>query len=174
MNAFADWLAAEAGPAGAIGPNEVSRIDLRHLADSVLFATEMAHPESLWDLGTGVGLPGVPLAVLMPETQCLLVDRSRRRIDLLTRVIRILGLENCQPIQGDIADLSGMTDTIVARASLSPDQLYPVARRHLNEGGLAVVGGSWNSPPTHANWETKEIPVSVLDQPVWLLMMRQS
>ena len=174
MERYGRWLLEEAVVAGGIGPNETERIDQRHLADSVLFASLMDEPSSVWDLGTGVGLPGIPLAILLPVTEFHLIDRSGRRIDLLKRCIRILDLENCQLVKSEISDLSGSIDHIVARASLAPDALLPVARKHLNQDGTAIIGGSWVSPPVHDGWETIEIPASVLDQTIHLLMMRQT
>ena len=173
MERFGVWLVTEAVQAGGIGPNETKRVGTRHLADSLLFASVLNTAESIWDLGTGVGLPGVPLAILKPETSFQLIDRSRRRTDLLRRLIRILDLENCQVIQREIADLSGTTDAIVARASLPPDEMATVAISLLNPGGVVVLGGSWTKQPDHEGWVAKEIPASVLDQTVWLLMMRR-
>ncbi len=174
MERYGKWLVDEAVIAGGVGPNETDRIDQRHLADSVVFASLMDVPRTVWDLGTGVGLPGVPLAILMPDSEFLLVDRSGRRIDLLKRCLRILGLENCQLLQGEIGDLSGTPDHIVARASLGPEALLSVAHKHLISDGIAVVGGSWVDSPSYEGWETIEIPHAVLDQTVHLLMMRQT
>lgn len=170
---YAGWLADEGVRSGGIGPSELDRLDRRHLADSVLFASALTNPDRVWDLGTGVGLPGIPLAICMPDTEWLLVDRSGRRVDLARRVIRILGLENCQVVQGEIDDLTGEAPGIVARASLPPDQLRVVGEEHLGPGGVMVAGGSWQRVPQHPGWTTIEIPPDVLDQPVWLLIMRR-
>ncbi|HUG31532.1 MAG TPA: RsmG family class I SAM-dependent methyltransferase [Acidimicrobiia bacterium] len=174
MERFGHWLATEGVRGGGIGPSEPERIDRRHLADSVLFASQL-DPATLevWDLGSGVGLPGIPLAILHPETEFHLLDRSGRRVDLLRRATRVLQLDNCQVIHGEIENLSGEVDVIVARAILPPVELLPVAGRHLKPGGLAVVGGSWVQRPAHSGWSTIEIPRHVLDHPVWLLIMRR-
>lgn len=173
MERYADWLRSEGRRAGGIGPDEVSRLERRHLADSLLFASALGSPEETWDLGTGVGLPGVPLAIAMPGTRFVLVDRSGLRIDLVRRVIRILELENCEILQGEIGDLDGELDSLVARASLPPAQMLEVACGLLAPGGRAVVAGSWQTRPDHIGWETIEIPQDVLDQTVWLLIMRR-
>jgi len=169
------WLETEAVPAGGIGPHELDRLERRHLADSLLFATGLTHQtEEVWDLGTGAGLPGIPLAIALPRTGVVLIDRSRRRVDLLHRATRILDLENCQVLHGEIGDLTGETDAIVSRAGLSPETLAPIVARHLRPGGVALVGGSWQRRPQHVGWETIEIPADVLDQTIWLLMMRHA
>lgn len=173
MSRYHDWLRTEGIPAGGLGPGEGDRIDLRHLADAVLFASVFpGNVATVWDLGTGVGLPGIPLAICLPEIAFTLIDRSRRRTDLTGRALRILDLENCQVVTGEISDLAGGPDVIVSRASLPPDRLLPLARSHLEPGGVAVVGGSWRKRPRHHGWTTTEIPPDVLDQTVWLLIMR--
>lgn len=172
---YGEWLSTEGYRAGGIGPGEISRVELRHLADSLLFATPFdAGVDHVIDLGTGVGLPGIPLAITMPDTRFTLTDRSQRRIDLVRRVIRILELENCQAVLGEIQELGLEADTVVARASLPPDRLQGVISRLLAPGGLAVVGGSWQERPCHHGWKTMEIPPDVLDRPIWLLMMRSA
>ena len=174
MERYGLWLTGEAMRAGGIGPDESERIDQRHLADSILFATEIPDDaRDVWDLGSGAGLPGIPLAICLPEKEIVLVDRAGRRVDLLRRAVRILGLANCSVCHRDIADLSGDVDVIVSRASLPPEELLPVARSHLRPGGTAINAGSWRSRPDHDGWTTIEIPPHVLDQTVWLLIMRQ-
>lgn len=173
LDRYARWLGSEAVRAGAIGPDEPGRLQRRHLADSLLFALTLGEPSEVWDLGTGVGLPGVPLAIALPETRFLLLDRSGRRIDLLRRVLRMLELENCEAIQGRIEDLERPLGTIVARASLPPSVMLETARRLLGPGGQAVLGGSWTERPQQPGWKTVEIPRDVLDHTVWLLIMRR-
>lgn len=172
---YGDWLGSEGVSSGGIGPEETKRLDRRHLADSVLFASQFnKESETVWDLGSGVGLPGVPLAISLPEIEFTFVDRSGRRTDLLRRVVRILDLTNCQVVEGEINRLQGRVSVIVARASLPPASLRPVCIRHLSDQGVAVVGGSWQQRPQHDGWETIEIPPEVLDQTVWLLKMRRA
>ena len=174
MNGYARWLVTEGHQAGGIGPAETDRIDRRHLGDSVLFASQLPHDLStIWDLGSGVGLPGIPLAICLPASRFVLIDRSGRRCHLMRRALRILELPNCQVQQADITDLTGTTDAIVARASLSPDELGDVISAHLEPGGLAVVAGSWLARPEFSGWTTVEIPADALDQTIWLLIMRR-
>jgi 16S rRNA G527 N7-methylase RsmG len=174
---YRDWLREEAIPAGGLGPEEAGRLEKRHIADSLLFYAGWERPdppELLWDLGSGVGLPGIPLAVLLPETEVLLIDRSGRRVDLAKRAVRVLDLNNVTVQRAGVEALVGQAPMLVARAALPPDYLQPVMRRHLEPEGVAVVGGSWVAPPQlkSPGWEIKEIPRDSLDRPVWLLIMR--
>ncbi len=174
LERYGEWLATEGLRAGGSGPSEIERIDRRHLADSLLFTTALpASSQEVWDLGSGAGLPGIPLAISHPDTRFTLVDRSGRRVDLMRRAIRVLGLQNCQAVRGDIGDLEGPVETIVSRASVPPEQLGRIATRLLSPKGVAVAAGSWRERPEVEGWETVEIPEDVLDQTVWLLIMRQ-
>lgn len=174
LERYGEWLATEGQRAGGIGPAEIERIDRRHLADSLLFATALpADCKEVWDLGSGAGLPGIPLAITHPEIRFTLVDRSGRRVDLMRRALRVLGLQNCQAEQGDIRDLEGPVETIVSRASIPPEELGQIVTRLLAPKGVAIVAGSWRERPEVEGWETVEIPEDVLDQTVWLLIMRR-
>lgn len=174
LERYGEWLATEGHRSGGIGPAEIERVDRRHLADSLLFAIALpVDCKEVWDLGSGAGLPGIPLAIAHPQTQFTLFDRSGRRIDLLRRAIRVLGLQNCQAVQGDIKDLEGSVGAVVSRASIPAEQLGGIVRRLLSPPGVAVTGGSWRERPEVRGWETVEIPEDVLDQTVWLLIMRR-
>ena len=171
---FRDWLAREAVPAGGLGPSEIDRLEGRHIADSLLFVAGFSVlPSRIRDLGSGVGLPGIPLAIAYPEVDFELIDRSGRRLDLMRRACRILDLPNVSVVSCDIERVEGTTPGIVSRASLSPQRMAQVANRQLEVGGVAVMGGSWAEEPRYEDWETKEVVVPVLDQVVWLLIMRR-
>jgi 16S rRNA G527 N7-methylase RsmG len=174
MERYQTWLTTEGVKAGGIGPGEVNRVDRRHLADSILFARHLGGESGkVWDLGSGVGLPGFPLAITHPGREFVLVDRSGRRVDLMKRALRILDLDNCTVVHDDLNNLEPFLDTVVSRASLPPQILGQEMRRLLRPGGLALAAGSWEQPPVHPGWETIEIPPDVLDHTVWVLMMRR-
>ncbi len=175
LDRYRDWLLAEALPAGGIGPAEIDRVDSRHIADSLLFATGLDQKVSqVADLGSGVGLPGIPLAILMPDTQFRLIDRSGRRVDLMRRVTRILDLDNVEISLDEIDQLQHRFPAIVSRGTLSPDQAALRFSPLLEPGGVVVIGGSWKQPPQHEGWETRHVPANVLGNDVWILIMRPS
>lgn len=175
---FAEWLIAEAIPAGGLGPDEADRVGVRHLGDSLLFAVgwrDRPHPASLLDVGSGVGLPGIPLAVAFPETTVVLLDRSGRRTELARRAVRVVGLDNVQVIRAEIDDHEDNYPAVVARAAVPPQRLLPVLRRLVLPGGRALIGWHWGgndegeAPPS--GFATIEVPPQVLDSPIRLLRM---
>ena len=118
LERYAAWLTQEGVPAGGIGPHEADRVWDRHIADSIAFSEAATLGGPVIDLGTGVGLPAVPLAIVHPDCSFLAVDRSGRRIDLLTRAIKIVGVANLEARQADIDTVqetfTGLTSRAVA------------------------------------------------------------
>lgn len=175
LDRYRGWLAEEAYRAGGIGPDELPRLEQRHLADSLIYARYFPHDATeVCDLGSGVGLPGIPLAIALPRVRFHLVDRSERRCDLIRRAIRLLGLHNCVVEQIDIDDVTAAFSVVVSRASLPPAELIDRLPNLLKPGGAAVVAGSWQTKPVLEGWVTEEIPAEVLDHTVWLLIMRRA
>ena len=186
LNAFAAWLEAEAIPAGGLGPREGPRIWPRHIADSITFAAGWQDPPiEVLDVGSGVGLPGVPLAILWPECHVTLLDRGGRRTRLLTRAVRILGLEHVFVAQGDVFDVADEWAGMAFRGSVKPAEAVGLSGRILSPGGVAVHGLSRREePPDRARdlvgiaqamgmeAEVRQVPGHILDAPSWLLIMR--
>lgn len=173
LERFADWLATEAIDAGGLGPGEGSRVVDRHIVDSLLFAGVWSQSGDVLDVGSGVGLPGIPLAIAAPDRHFVLLDRSARRGELARRAVRILDLENVEVLQGDL-DAFDWTDwVVVSRASLSPERL----RERIAVAGPPrelLVAGSHLAPLQIPGFETVEISAEILDRPVWILRMAQS
>lgn len=173
LSVFRDWLIDEALPAGGIGPHEIDRIDDRHIVDSLLFAGVWQTSSPVMDLGTGVGLPGLPLAICTPDRHFRLVDRSARRVSLVRRAVRVLELTNVEAIEGDILDCDWSGSTVVTRAALPPGHF----RRLMADKPMPdelLMAGSHRERPEVPGFETLEIPVEILDRPVWILRMART
>ncbi|MDP3984851.1 MAG: class I SAM-dependent methyltransferase [Acidimicrobiia bacterium] len=167
---FGTWLRSEAIEAGGLGPNESTDIEGRHLLDSVAFAAAWVSPPAVcWDLGSGVGLPGIPLAIVWPSTRMVLIDRSQKRIDLARRAARMIGVDiECEV--RDFSRLSGTVEAIVSRAAMPALAFAPILRRLLAEDGRAAISGSGGEIPV--GFETVTISGGgILDSAPRLLMM---
>jgi 16S rRNA (guanine527-N7)-methyltransferase len=163
------WLASEGVISGGVGPSEASRIDDRHLADSIVFAGAWASPPSnCWDLGSGVGLPGLILAILWPDCRLRLIDRSSKRVDLARRASRVVGVTVDTEI-ADITALNGQVEALVSRAAIPAGELLLHLGRLLAPGGLAVISGTESTPD---GFEQLHVPAGILDHAPRLLMMR--
>ena len=169
LSVLSRWLAEEAVPAGGVGPNEAAVIGERHVSDSILFAGGWrVPPASCWDLGTGVGLPGLVLATIWPGTKMVLVDSSQRRCILARRAARVLGV-SAEVQQARIEDLTGPYEAIVSRAAVPAERFHPILTRLLEPGGRAVISG----PGETKGFEALRFPTNeFFDRNSRLLMMR--
>ena len=92
------------------------------------------------DFGSGAGLPGVPLAVALPELTFMLVERSEKKARFLQRVRDELTLPNVRVLCADIKSLpAGCCRGVVARAVMPALALWPHARAALGPGGYLLV-----------------------------------
>lgn len=97
---------------------EPSEMVTRHLLDS-LAILPYVRGETLADLGTGPGLPGIPLAIAAPGRQILLVDSNGKKVRFLREAIRSLKLEGVRAVQSRVEEVEGQFDCITARAFAS-------------------------------------------------------
>lgn len=93
----------------------------RHLLDSLLVLTELNGPEGQqhWaDIGTGAGLPGIPLAIAMPNTRFTLIDSNSKKTRFLHQVIAELKLDNAQALHTRVEDhqTAPLYDLLISRA----------------------------------------------------------
>ena len=90
----------------------------RHLLDS-LAILPYVQGATLADLGTGPGLPGIPLAIAAPGREVLLVDSNGKKVRFLREAIRALKLANVRAVQSRVEDVEGQFDCVTARAFAS-------------------------------------------------------
>ena len=108
----------------------------RHLLDSLAVAPYV-RGDSLADLGTGAGLPGIPLAILAPERAHVLVDSNGKKVRFLREAVRALGLTNVRIEQARVEAARGHYDCITARAFATLGEM-------LTRGGhLLAPNGVW-------------------------------
>ena len=87
----------------------------RHLLDS-LAVLPFLHGTTLADLGSGAGLPGIPLAIAQPDLHVTLVESNGKKARFLREAVRSLPLANVNVAQARVQDVSGTFDTVTARA----------------------------------------------------------
>ena len=90
---------------------------VKHIMDSLMVG-EVLEGNSFIDVGTGPGLPGIPLAILYPERNFVLLDSLGKRITFLRQVVYQLKLSNVQPIKSRVEDYQGEApfDGVLSRA----------------------------------------------------------
>jgi len=117
----------------------------RHIVDSLSLACTGEVPHSLIDIGTGAGLPGLPLAIFWPETEVTLVDATGKKCMFLGEVVDQLGLSNVEVVQARAEKLGGMADfreqfqVVTARAVAELRVLVELAMPLLMPGGYFLA-----------------------------------
>ena len=98
--------------------DEPRRMLAYHLLDSLSLMPHLADAHKLLDVGSGAGLPGIPLAIAMPESQWTMLDSNARKTRFIRQALAHCGLRNAQVVQSRVQDYHApdSPDFIVSRA----------------------------------------------------------
>jgi 16S rRNA (guanine527-N7)-methyltransferase len=143
---YAEILAGAGVERGLLGPREVDRLWDRHILNSAAIAELLETGERVADIGSGAGLPGIPLALARPDLLVTLIEPLLRRSEFLREVVDELGLD-MTIVRGRAEDLSvrqqvGEMDAVVSRAVASLDKLTKWSMPLLRlDGRMAAIKG---------------------------------
>lgn len=93
-------LATDGSTRGFIGPRELPRLWDRHILNCAVIGEVMETGASIADVGSGAGLPGIPLAIARPDLRITLIEPLLKRSVYLAEVVELLGLDNVTVIRG--------------------------------------------------------------------------
>lgn len=113
-NLYQDWNQK----INVVSRKDIDELYLRHVLHSLGIAKvqQFLPGTKVLDVGTGGGFPGIPLAILFPETHFTLVDSIGKKIKVVEEVVAGLGIENVTPINSRVEEIKGQFDFIVSRA----------------------------------------------------------
>jgi 16S rRNA (guanine527-N7)-methyltransferase len=143
--AYADLLATDGIERGVIGPAEAGRVWARHIFNSTALAALIPQVARVVDLGSGAGLPGIPLALARPDLTMVLLEPMQRRASFLRDCLETLELRGVEVVVGRAENgVSPLADCVVARAVAPLNRLIDAAFELLVDGGvlLALKGSS--------------------------------
>ncbi|MDF1488106.1 16S rRNA (guanine(527)-N(7))-methyltransferase RsmG [Tessaracoccus caeni] len=117
LRAYAEILAGRGIEWGLMGPREGDKIWGRHISNSLALADLLPEGSDVADVGSGAGLPGLPLAIARPDLQMTLIEPLLRRANFLELAVDELGLGDRVAVRRDRAeDVHQTFDAVVCRA----------------------------------------------------------
>ena len=139
-----------------------------HILDSLVAACHLRGTRVL-DLGTGAGFPGLPLAIMEPEREFVLLDSNRKKISFVGHMIAELGLDNAKVAKARAEDYAPgkRFDTVIARALASLPRLAELSAHLVEESGqVLALKGKYPAEELEAirslsEWEYSVKPVDV-------------
>jgi 16S rRNA (guanine527-N7)-methyltransferase len=146
VNRYAQILAGAGVERGLLGPREVDRVWDRHILNSAAIAELLDDGERIGDIGSGAGLPGIPLALARPDLRLTLIEPLLRRSEFLRELVDDLGLEitivRGRAEERSVREQVGEMDAVVSRAVAPLDKLtkwsLPLLRRN---GRMVAIKG---------------------------------
>ncbi|NBE51753.1 16S rRNA (guanine(527)-N(7))-methyltransferase RsmG [Streptomyces boluensis] len=123
---YAELLADAGVRRGLIGPREVPRLWERHLLNCAVLSEVVPEGVTVCDVGSGAGLPGIPLALVRPDLKITLLEPLLRRTNFLTEVVELLGLDHVTVMRGRAEEVMGKfqpVHVVTARAVAPLDRL---------------------------------------------------
>ncbi len=139
--AYAQLLASSGIERGLIGPREGERIWERHIFNCLPITTLIPKNSTIFDIGSGAGLPGIVIALARPDLHVTLIEPLERRYKFLCEATEGLNIE---VIRGRAQDVKKQADYVTARAVAPLDKLKKMSWHLLKVGGslLAMKGES--------------------------------
>lgn len=139
---YAEILVKDAVRLGIIGPREVDRIWDRHILNCAALTELIPDGQSIIDIGSGAGLPGIVLAILNPNSAVTLIEPMQRRTEFLTQTKTELGLSNVEILRGRAEGQKVSAQNVTSRAVAPLNKLLSWSWPLVEKGGkvLAIKG----------------------------------
>lgn len=117
-----------------VSRKDINQLSIHHVLHSLAIAKFVTFKTmtQVMDVGTGGGFPGIPLAIMFPDSRFLLVDSVEKKIKVVQDVITQLKLENCKALTTRAETINEKFDFVVSRAVAPLPQLYGWTRKNIS------------------------------------------
>ena len=137
---FAQTLANDSDKLGLLGPRELDKLWSRHILNSAVVAELVRPGDKVADVGSGAGLPGIPMAIARPDADFVLIEPMERRSSWMLEVVDDLGLKNVRVLRSRAGDVTEQDfDIVTARAVAALDKLLKMCVPLLKPGGALIA-----------------------------------
>lgn len=143
-----------------ISRKDIENLEVNHLLHSLALARflHFTPGSRVMDFGCGGGLPGLPLAVMFPDTHFHLIDRTGKKIHVAREIAKACGLTNVSFQHGDVAECKEKFDFVVSRAVMPQGDLLKICRKNISKeqknalpnGLITLKGGELTEEMKHA------------------------
>ena len=165
IRAYAEFLKNQGIERGLVGPREADRIWERHIFNCLPVTTLFTEGATVFDIGSGAGLPGIVIALARPDLKVVLIEPLERRVEFLQEAVKTLAeIEGQTPLQiqvvrGRAQDVKTTADYVTARAVAPLEKLKKISWHLLKVNGslLAMKGEK-------AQEEMAMVPKSILHE----------
>lgn len=137
-----------------VSRKDIENLEINHILHSLSIGKfiDFTPNSEIMDLGTGGGLPGIPLAILFPNSNFLLIDRIGKKVRAAENIAKSLGLTNVRVRQGDVKENKDKFDFIIARGVMPQNSMWELVKNHLKKinlnnfpnGLISLKGGNLN------------------------------
>jgi 16S rRNA (guanine527-N7)-methyltransferase len=184
LRSYEALLREHSAALGLISPGDIADLWDRHIMDSLrALACLEEGDRSLADVGSGAGLPGIPVAIARPRCSVALIEPRARRVAFLELAAERLRLPNVRVVVGRAQDVTLGADVAFARALANPARAWALARPCVRPGGrVAYFGGrSWRAgeeramsvagvrvsvcSPASEEWQGPVVMMAAVDDP---------
>jgi 16S rRNA (guanine527-N7)-methyltransferase len=146
IRAYAEFLTTAGIERGLIGPREGERIWDRHIFNCLPITQLLPTGASLFDIGSGAGLPGIVIALARPDLKVTLIEPLERRVEFLNEAVAAIATAGVEiaVIRGRAQDVKKSADFVTARAVAPMEKLKKISWHMVKTGGslLAMKGES--------------------------------
>jgi 16S rRNA (guanine527-N7)-methyltransferase len=139
VRAYAAALVRDGETLGLLGPREYPRLWTRHILNSAVVAELVPAGATVADVGSGAGLPGIPMAIAQPEAQFTLIEPMERRSTWLKEQVDELGLTNVKVLRARAEEVGEVFDIVTARAVKALPQLLQMCVPMTKNGGEIIA-----------------------------------
>ncbi len=118
-----------------ISRKDIDNLEINHILHSLGLVkfVKFTPGTRVMDLGTGGGLPGIPLAVYYPEVTFHLVDRIGKKLRVAQDIAERIGLTNVTFQHGDVKEVKGKFDFVISRAVMDLGDMVPLVKRFISD-----------------------------------------